>query len=303
MFEPVDAPLPVPSPRSLLSVAQLTGRIVEGSLSTTAGDTVDDQSPGAPAGRAGVARWANDGVTYAPEACGQIEDDLTLCEADDNFTDPAGALTTQPAVVTEDAIRFRAGATSSTADGRTADLAQERALRMLGLWQHEAVARSFWNDQLRADARIISAAAEKVIDGLANLEEAMAGLSNDADTDIECGAGQRAMIHVAPRTLTILNALDLVRFEGGLALTAMDSVVVSGPGYLGSGPAGQSGESTTAQWIYGTGFVDVRLSPVSVTRTLDRQDNDWVVWAARAAAVTTGACCVAAAKLDLTDRA
>jgi hypothetical protein len=48
--------------------------------------------------------------------------------------------------------------------------------------------------------------------------------------------------------------------------------------------------------------VDVRLSPVLVTETLDRQENDWIAWAARAAAVTAPGCCVAAAKLNLATR-
>lgn len=303
MYEPVDAPLPVPSPRSLLSVAQLTGRIVEGSLSTTGGDVVDDQAPGAPSGST-AARWATDGVTFTHDACGAIEDDLTFCEGDSDFADPNGTPSASGTVVTEDAIRMRAGSICSRSSGPdTLAVVEARARRMLGLWQHEAVARSFWNDQLRVDAGIVTAAAGvAVIDGLATIEEAMAGLSADPDADIECGAGQRAMIHVNPRTVTVLASMGLIREAGGLLLTAMDSVVVTGPGYTGDGPAGQSAADADSAWVYGTGFVDVRLSAPQVTRTLDRQDNDYTVWAARAAVVTAPGCCVVTSKLNLTSR-
>lgn len=299
MYEPIDAPLPVPSPRSLLAVAQALGRIVDGSLSTT-GPSVTDQETGHTGTTA--ARWVGDGVTFTAEACGTIEDDLTFCEGDSDFEDPAGTPDSAGGIETVDAYRFRAGSRCSTLDGTADPEVDARARRTLALWQHQAVAQRFARD-LRADAELLTGStALAVIDGLASVEEAMAGLSDDPDADLECGAGQRPMIHVNPRTLTILAALGLIRAEGGLLLTALDSVIVSGPGYTGDGPAGQSAADASSAWVYGTGFVDVRLSPVLVTSTMDRQDNDLIVWAARAAVVTVPPCCVVGAKVDLTAR-
>jgi hypothetical protein len=303
MYEPVDAPLPVPSPRSLLSVAQLLNRIREGSLSTSNGEVNDDQEPGAPATRAGVSRWVNDGVTFTQEACGTIEGGLLICEGEEGGTDPAGNPQDAGDIAEEDAMRFRVGSRCSRMSGpQTQAEVQARAERMLGLWQHQYIADQFWDNQLRDGAVITSATGLAVIDGLATVEEAMAGMASDPDADNECGPGQRAMIHVNPRTLTIMAALGLVRETAGLLVTALESVIVSGPGYSGNGPEGQSGASASDAWIYGSGFVDVRLSPVLVNAEQDRLDNDLIVYASRAAVVTVGACCVVGAKLDLTNR-
>lgn len=304
MYEPVDSPLPLPHPRSLLEVARILGRIRSGTLATTGGTTVDDQADGSPV-MSGPWRQGADGVTFTQEACGTIEGNLLICEG--TGTDPQGVEATAGVVDTVDAYRFRAGSKCSRMSGPdTLALVEERARRALGLWQHQAIAANFWDTELKGAARFASpnpvATAVKVIDGLAGIEEAMAGVSDVPTVDFECGPGQMAVIHASSRAVAIMSRLNLVTEIGGLLKTANGSVVVSGPGYTGDGPVGQTAGGASTSWIYASGMPDVYLSPVFVNRTVDRQDNDMTVWASRAGLVTVGSCCVAAIKIDLTDR-
>lgn len=90
-----------------------------------------------------------------------------------------------------------------------------------------------------------------------------------------CGAGGRGMIHVAAWSTP---SYDLIRREGPLLLTARDTVVVSGVGYMGTGPDGGDPSAAGQTWLYATGLVDVRLGDIEVFGQLGRSEQDPGDW-------------------------
>jgi hypothetical protein len=266
------------------------------------GVTVDALTAAAyPIAGSGGPNWARGGVAFEAEACGTSEV-YEICDTPTTTTAPTGGGT-----VEADAFTVRVGARCS-AMGDVDDATRAKALRLLDVWQHAAIASEFWRgDHAQAESLdrpyLADGDAQSVgtglsaLDGLAALESALAGV----EPNIECGAGQRGMIHASPETVTVWAALGLVRPEGGLLLTALDTVIVTGPGYDGSGDDGTV-PTTAAHTAYATGFVDVRLTAPMVTPTLDRATNTRVAWAERTAVVTYGPCCVASAGITISDR-
>jgi hypothetical protein len=115
--------------------------------------------------------------------------------------------------------------------------------------------------------------------------------------------GQRGMIHAMPYTVALWDAEGLLRVEGGLLLTAQDTIVVSGAGYSGSAPGAGEGDDPVppadvdlAANAYGTGLVYLRRGPIveigDRTSQIDRSINDWNVFVERPVAATHAGCCV-----------
>lgn len=88
---------------------------------------------------------------------------------------------------------------------------------------------------------------------LANLEQAV--------KESEYMTGERVMIHVRPHVLIELAASTLIRKEGNLWLTPMDSIIVPGWGYPGTGPDGEP-VTVGSEWIYATGHVEIRRDKI-----------------------------------------
>lgn len=108
--------------------------------------------------------------------------------------------------------------------------------------------------------------------GLAMMEDAIAVNS--------LGAYQ-AVIHVQPSALTKLVAADVVRRVGNTYLTATDNIVVAGRGY----------DSAEVDEIFATGPVHIEhgpplVSPTVESESLDRQTNDYRVYAQQLAIAT-----------------
>jgi hypothetical protein len=189
------------------------------------------------------------------------------------------------------------------------DDAGRNAIDLLNVAQHRIVGNEFWtgaagtaanmpNLSLAVDADdIASGVPVAAIDALAALEEALAGNSDDA-----CGGGVRSMIHANPNTVTVWNYLGLLRNEGGLLLTALDTVVVTGPGYDGSDPDGDIDEDGSTAWAYGTGMVDVRLGKPYRLRYIDRSVNTIEVHAFRPFSVVFDGCCHLGINVNLAER-
>jgi hypothetical protein len=75
-----------------------------------------------------------------------------------------------------------------------------------------------------------------------------------------CNAGGNAMIHMRPSLLDYLVFSQMVRRVGNLWLTPMDTIVVPGRGYPGTGPNGEDGVDT--DWMFTTPQVTYRLGPI-----------------------------------------
>jgi hypothetical protein len=122
-----------------------------------------------------------------------------------------------------------------------------------------------------------------------------------AELDVLLGGG-RGMIHVAQSVVPYLNAYyQLVRNGNIIQVANTDHVVVTGTGYPGTSPDGVApveGET----WIYGTGPVQVLLSPEFVPQPhIDRSVNQLEVRAERAAAILFAPCAHVAANVCLPD--
>jgi len=112
--------------------------------------------------------------------------------------------------------------------------------------------------------------------------------------------GERIYIHVRPHILIELAAATLIRREGNVWLTPMDSIVVPGRGYPGTGPNGEP-VAPGSEWMYATGRVEIRRSEVMVfpeqdtvtdqnpfgvpASAVNRQTNDIAVTAQRIVSV------------------
>ena len=107
--------------------------------------------------------------------------------------------------------------------------------------------------------------------------------------DVEMGlaalfGGARCMIHASPALLTALVVGNVLTLSGNKWLTPMQNIVVSDAGYTGD-------NGTSNQWLFGTGMVRYRISPVSLVpgnydqafaEATDRATNDVVIIAERA---------------------
>lgn len=248
-------------------------------------------------------RWEN-GVTFTPDACGTggiVDPCVTSAKAPDAL----------PAAVEFEPFGVWTGVTCSTFGFQARDY-QGQARRQLAAFQSRYIEREFWRgDQARTSAwpnrylthldnDVLTAGATTPRQALACLEQAL----------FECGFGQRGVIHATPQVVTEWAAENLVRREGGIILTVLDTIVVAGSGYDGSGPQVAAGGAPVAAadgsvWAYATGMVEVRLSDVevltpSLREATDRSANTVTVIAERLAAVTFDQCCHFAAEMDLT---
>lgn len=137
-----------------------------------------------------------------------------------------------------------------------------------------------------------------VVAAFAELEQGLA----------ECLHGQRGMIHAMPFTVSLWASAGLVRVEGGLLLSTLDTIVVSGSGYSGSAPGDPPtppADPSDAANAYATGLVYLRRGPIfpaddgDMASRIDRQVNDETVFVERAAAATWS-CCLLTIEVDHT---
>jgi hypothetical protein len=299
-YLPVDGPRPGAPRVSLLETARILGRVVEGTVPVTSAEDMPDE--GTPDVLGSGERWVN-GIAFRPTYCGAGGVLIAPCtEADLDLSERPTNVENQPllADVFVDC--------SSMAELDRED-AGRQAVDLLNVRQHGLIGSEFWtgdmadaeglpNLALAPDADQIASGAEvPAIDALAALEEALAGNGEDA-----CGGGVRSMIHANVNTVTIWNYLGLIRNEGGLLLTALDTVVVTGPGYDGSSPSGVIDEDGTSAWAYGTGMVDVRLGRPRRLRYIDRSDNTIEVHAFRPFSVVWDGCCHLGINVNLAER-
>lgn len=304
-YQVVDAPRPGEVRQSLLTAASGLGRIVDGTLPVRTAE--DEPDAGAPPRAARNPDWTR-GLVFRPGRCGQgggqwvdcAENHLDLSDRPENRQyDPTSA------VVGVDCSSMSEDARNDTGD---------EALDLLNNAQHRIIGAEFWRgDEAAAEglpnASLAQGATDigdgdswPVIDALAALEESLAGVG-----DFGCGGGVRSMIHASPYTVSLWNAAGLLRLENRLILTILDTVVVTGPGYDGSGQVDgydepQVDPSGETAWAYGTGLVDVYLGGAKRGEWRDPDVNTIEARASRKWAVVWDGCCHVGILVDHTAR-
>lgn len=126
---------------------------------------------------------------------------------------------------------------------------------------------------------------------LARLEQALA----------ECLHGQRGMIHATPEIVTFWASENAVRVEGGLLVTAMDSIVVAGSGYSGNDPDGNP-PAATSSWAYGTSLAYALRGPVvdltaDLVSRIDTGDDTITYRVMQPSLVYRSTCCTVAVEV------
>lgn len=111
---------------------------------------------------------------------------------------------------------------------------------------------------------------------VAELEDALAS----------CNVGGGGMIHMRPSIINYLAFSQMIRRVGNVWLTAMDTIVVPGRGYPGTGPEGQDG--IEFDWMYTTPQVSYRLGPILHYPSVDGVVGDKDQLAVLRAATTRG---------------
>lgn len=201
--------------------------------------------------------WEN-GLTFHPERC-PVGGRFDPCGDATLSIDASGR------TVEFDAFAVWAGEKCSTFGFR--EDRRARATRMLESVKYFEIEEEFWTGEL-SDAASFSndhladptsddvtgtGGALSPTNALACLEEYLA----------QTLKGQRGMIHATHQLVTLWAGLQLVRREGNLVLTALDTIVVPGAGYPGTGPQDQ--EIGGAQFAYATDEVSLLLGSVTVT--------------------------------------
>lgn len=302
--ERIESPSSPPASTSLLATLNALGRL-DGSLSTTGGDAepqVDDGTTVV----GPQSRWP-DGVEFDPDYCDGVHlFDPCDWEVEVDFDFDC------PAVRAFDPYIIDTPTKRSTLD-RGFDL-EGQARRLLARCQHGAVGGEFWSGDYAAahgyddNGYLADGNAELVADGdslaaldaLAALEEGLAGTSSDA-----CGCGARGMIHASPTTVTIWGYQGVVTNVNGLLVTTLGTVVATGPGYTGTGPADSDGPIVPDEgfaWAYATGMPAGRLGPVSIVDHIDQTTNVRELQAERPGMVVWDGCCHLAVLVDHSQR-
>lgn len=252
-------------------------------------------------------RWAG-GFEFDPESCDTAELVAVHCAPpgdDKTAGDNPGLRSYDPFVVV--------GSDTCTTMNRGRDRVG-RATRLLLATQSDQVEAEFWDGTLaRAEGLpngyLADPAAVTVLDAPDGAARALADLEQGL---AECLHGQRGMIHATPTTVTIWAALGLLRFEGPAILTALDTIVVAGSGYSGSGPVAGSAPAppadlSVAAFAYGTGVVYTLLGAVvpadegDVVSRVDRSVNDETVFVERPVAAFWDGCCLLGVEVDHTN--
>jgi hypothetical protein len=242
-------------------------------------------------------------------------------------TGSGGQTPPEPSVKTDNLEHELRGATPftpyvrfdcATVGNEEAVQAATDALNRTESWQIE---RAFWTGvvdgqtlvfpHLAANAEVVDpggvilqSTATPVVTGTASMDVTTAlGLLEQALAD--CYGGQ-GVIHVPPKLLPSLDALDLVhvanarnvgtgRFNGQLQ-TLNGNLVAVGSGYPGTSPSGAAPASDST-WIYATGAITMRRGDVKVTpfaSAVNRETNNIEMIAERTYVLAWDCCHLAA---------
>lgn len=255
------------------------------------------------------------GIRYQPDACGgEAVDAARICGGAfvgwPDVADRPGLVDFVPPFVA-------AGLACSVISGEAElDATRERARRLLDQCETVGIARELWRgDVARAEVLagdadfpndyLTKAATLDELNGSAAtpLQEAFAWLEASLAT---CSCGGVAMIHASAFTASLWFGARLIeRDASGRLVSGLGTIIVSDPGYDGSAPDLTVDATNATAWAYGTTMVDVRrgaVSDVGDKRTIDRETNDFTVYAVRPFAATFDPCCHVGIKVNHDDR-
>lgn len=252
-----------------------------------------------------TSRWEG-GFTFAPEGCGNSGRASTPCAGTTDSLDSAAG---NPPVVEGEPFVVWAKDECSTFGFNARDYAG-RARRQLEATQSFQVAQELWEGTLASadglpNRALVDSGSDTVTTAPTGLQTALACLEQGL---AQCGQGRRGMIHLTPQLLTHLVGAQIGFREGNQVVTALGTLLVADAGYSGSGPGGVP--ATTAQWMYATSLIQIRLSAIDLipgnfteamdrARAVDRRTNRVRLYAERLAAYAWDECCHLAAEVDI----
>lgn len=208
----------------------------------------------------------------------------------------------------------------STQDRFIRDNSQRIALEWLNVRQHYIVGREFWRGDQANESNLptpyltdptmstVIGTGLGICGALGLLEEAIAGVASDDDGGSLCG-GARGLIHASPALATAWSMNYLATRDpvsGLLRSTGMGTVIISGPGYDGTGPgySGPDEEVDGETWAYATGYLQARLNAPQLpdlASSINRATNQYTQWAERGANIAVDTCCTVAVQAVLGD--
>ena len=202
----------------------------------------------------------------------------------------------------------------------------ERVKRILECVTSKAIERELWEgyaaqDASNANAYFTKANASTDVTVTAGGDVPRVALARLEGALASCPSGQHGTIHMTRLMASLLNdSLDRLDYmeplnasgvtqKGQRIVTRSGTPVVVGSGYTGNGPSGATGESktTTTEWLFATGYVDVEMGAIKVVNedlarsiTVSSNTNDVRIKAVRTAAVHFEPCCHYAVRVNYT---
>lgn len=246
-------------------------------------------------------RWIN-GITFDPET-GQTGYITDVCEptvGDRDLPDRPALVEWEPYIVGDGLKCSSLGSLGRDWRAQVRRQANATAEFQISqeLWTGTlARAQSHGNRYLNdSQSETVTTVASDPIDALGCLEDYLATTLG----------GQRGMIHATRSAVTWWTRHGLISRDGGLLVTALDTIVVPGAGYDGSGPRDEGGSSATGVWAYATGMVEVRRGdyeifgdPETQAASLDRDTNSIEVRAEQPALASWDGIAHGAAEIDI----
>jgi len=232
-------------------------------------------------------RWGN-GITYDPET-GQLGYRTDDCDPGDDDRE----LDARPDVVAWDPYVVGDGIVCTALAARGRDW-RAQARRQLDAVAEYQISAELWSGTLAQaysypNRYLTNATGSTNVGTLTDAVEALAELEQYLS---DCAGGQRGMIHAPREHVTRWVADGLIRREGALLLTYLDTIVVPGAGY--------DGDVAVA-----TGMVEVRRGAATITGdplgdgTIDRAKNTVEVRAEQLALASWDASCHGIATINL----
>lgn len=171
------------------------------------------------------------------------------------------------------------GISCFTLSGRREEELQAIARERLAMHEQQHVERVFWERELGGLETVTvlpppTGTAWPFSHGVGALEQGIANVS-----------GAVGVIHAPRAVAAVADSRSVVHRQGAQLVTALSNVWAFGAGYSNNGPDGAPAPAGQA-WLYSTGQVVVRRTPVQVDSVLSPSSNERVVRAERDYVIT-----------------
>lgn len=227
-------------------------------------------------------RWEA-GITWEQVGCRQA---VSYQQACDQETDLSGATGTSGGTAEHTPTTYYLPY-ECYVTGFPTEESKQRVDDLLAVAAIKGVEETFWIG-LTADTPNVTGYGADATGGVINdavtnptalsVEEALARLGQALAW---CGSGAQGMIHATPYLVNLWTQRRYIcEDENGLLRTQRGDIVVSGSGYLGTGPEGNTDATPDAgtQWAYATSMVgiyksDIRHQSTALAEVINRSDN------------------------------